>query len=39
MQRAKEAEAELAYEEAKTTVEAMDKWLPELKDLANDEEA
>lgn len=27
--------ASLAYEEAKATIEAMDKWLPELKKLAN----
>lgn len=27
--------ASLAYEEAKATIEAMDKWLPELKNLAN----
>jgi integrase/transcription elongation factor Elf1 len=36
MQQAKEAEAELAYEEAKTTIEVMDKWLPELRKLANE---
>jgi hypothetical protein len=35
VQQAKEAEAELAYEEAKTTIEVMDKWLPELRKLAN----
>ncbi|MEH2084584.1 MAG: hypothetical protein V7K89_32825 [Nostoc sp.] len=29
------AGAELAKEEAKATIEAMDKWLPELKNLAN----
>ncbi|MBD2247411.1 site-specific integrase [Nostoc sp. FACHB-888] len=37
-QRRTEAElagAELAKEEAKATIEAMDKWLPELKNLAN----
>lgn len=37
-QRLAEAEqvgAELAQEEAKATIEAMDKWLPELKRLAN----
>lgn len=27
--------AELAFEEAKATIEAMDKWLPELRRLAN----
>lgn len=36
MQQAKDGEVELAYEEAKTTVEAMDKWLPGLRRLAND---
>ncbi|MEH2390934.1 MAG: hypothetical protein V7K21_04420 [Nostoc sp.] len=30
-----QAGAELAKEEAKATIEAMDKWLPELKNLAN----
>lgn len=35
MEKAKEVEAELAYEEAKATLEAMDKWLPELRKLAN----
>lgn len=37
-QRLTEAEAsgaELAFEEAKATIEAMDKWLPELRRLAN----
>ena len=37
-QRLTEAEtagAELAHEEAKATIEAMDKWLPELRRLAN----
>ena len=37
-QRRSEAEtagAELAHEEAKATIEAMDKWLPELRRLAN----
>ena len=37
-QRLTEAEkvgAELAKEEAKATIEAMDKWLPELRRLAN----
>ena len=32
---AEQAGAELAKEEAKSTIEAMDKWLPELKRLAN----
>ena len=32
---AKKAGAELAKEEAQATIEAMDKWLPELKRLAN----
>lgn len=36
IQSAKEASAELAYEEAKTTIEAMDRWLPQLRRLAND---
>lgn len=39
MQTAQGAGAELAYEEAKTTIEAMDKWLPELKKLANGDKA
>ena len=37
-QRLEEAEkvgAELAHEEAKATIKAMDKWLPELRRLAN----
>ena len=37
-QRLAEAEkvgAHLAQEEAKATIEAMDKWLPELRRLAN----
>ncbi len=37
-QRLTEAEkvgAELAFEEAKATIEAMDKWLPDLRKLAN----
>jgi hypothetical protein len=33
---AKAAATELACEEAKATLEAMDKWLPELRRLAND---
>lgn len=32
---AEQAGAELAHEEAKATIEAMDKWLPELRRLAN----
>jgi integrase len=32
---AEKAGAELAQEEAKATIEAMDKWLPELRRLAN----
>ncbi|HCF29542.1 MAG TPA: integrase [Cyanobacteria bacterium UBA11049] len=36
LQQASYAGAELAYEEAKTTVEAMDKWLPQLRRLANE---
>ena len=32
---AEKAGAELAHEEAKATIEAMDKWLPELRRLAN----
>ena len=32
---AETAGAELAHEEAKATIEAMDKWLPELRRLAN----
>ena len=35
LKEAKTAGAELAKEEAKSTIEAMDKWLPELKRLAN----
>ncbi|NET44650.1 site-specific integrase [Okeania sp. SIO2B3] len=35
---AEKAGAELAYEEAKATIEAMDKWLPELRRLADGEE-
>ena len=35
MEESQSAGEELAYEEAKTTVEAMDKWLPELRRLAN----
>ena len=34
---AEKAGAELAQEEAKATIEAMDKWLPELRRLANGE--
>jgi len=33
---AEKAGAELASEEAKATIKAMDKWLPELQRLAND---
>lgn len=36
MQQASSASAELAYEEAKITVEAMDKWLPQLRRIVND---
>lgn len=36
MQKAQAIGAELAYEEAKTTIEAMDKWLNELLRLANE---
>ena len=36
MQQAQTIGAELAYEEAKTTIEAMDKWLNELLRLANE---
>lgn len=36
MQEAEKAGAELAHEEAKATLEAMDKWLTELRRLAND---
>lgn len=36
LQQASDAGAELAYEEAKTTVEAMDKWLPQLRRIANE---
>ncbi|MDJ0717605.1 MAG: site-specific integrase [Prochloraceae cyanobacterium] len=32
---AEKVDAELALEEAKATIEAMDKWLPELRRLAN----
>ena len=32
---AEKAGAELAHEEARSTIEAMDKWLPELRRLAN----
>ncbi|MEM7556054.1 MAG: site-specific integrase [Cyanobacteria bacterium P01_A01_bin.84] len=32
---AEESGAELAKEEAKATIEAMDKWLPELRSIAN----
>lgn len=36
MTEAQEAKAELAYEEAKETIEAMEKWLFDLKELTND---
>lgn len=36
MKEAFSAGAELAYEEAKSTLEAMDTWLPQLRKLAND---
>ena len=36
LQQASNAGAELAYEEAKITVEAMNKWLPQLRRIAND---
>ncbi len=35
MEEADAAGAELAFEEAKSTVEAMDKWLPDLRGVAN----
>lgn len=35
LEEASSAGAELAYEEAKTTLEAMDKWLPQLRRIAN----
>ena len=35
MEKADAAGAELAFEEAKSTVEAMDKWLPDLRGIAN----
>lgn len=35
MEKADAAGAELAFEEAKSTVEAMDKWLPDLRGVAN----
>lgn len=35
MEEAKTKGVELAHEEAKTTLEAMDKWLPELRKLTN----
>ncbi len=38
LEEAKEVGAELAYEEAKSTIEAMDKWLPKLRKLANGSE-
>lgn len=36
MHSAQEAGASLAYEEVKATLEAMDKWLPDLRNLANE---
>lgn len=35
LEKASSAGAELAHEEAKTTLEAMDKWLPQLRRIAN----
>ncbi|MDV2994632.1 MAG: hypothetical protein N4J56_004286 [Chroococcidiopsis sp. SAG 2025] len=35
LEEASSAGAELAYEEAKTTLEAMDKWLPQLRSIAS----
>jgi transcription elongation factor Elf1/integrase len=35
MEQAKTAGAELVYEEAKATVEAMKQWLPQLREVAN----
>jgi len=35
MEQAKTAGVELAYEEAKATVEAMKQWLPQLREVAH----
>jgi hypothetical protein len=37
MESAKQAGAALAYEESQATLEAMDKWLSDLRKVANDE--
>lgn len=39
MEEAQLAGAELAYEEAKATIEAMDTWLPQLRKVANEAES
>jgi len=35
MEQARKAGAELIYEEAKATVEAMNQWLPQLREVAH----